>query len=421
MRLPQSSGQSLSFRLIPFIFFITLVTMLPLDSPAATQQLICAPTSLRFGTVTVSQSETQLAALINSGQTSVTVSAMNVSGSEFSVSGLQLPVTLAPGASATLKVTFAPTATGWIDGKVVFTSNASNASLQFGFAGTGVSSEPLTAEPSSLSFGQAAVGTSATLSVVLTNARAWKETLKGFQTVGSNFSVSGPALPLTLSAGQSVTLSVTFAPQAAGVSGGSLFISGPALNIPLTGTGTLTTTGQLTISPATLSFGNVIVGDTGTQTAVLTAAGGSITISSAASNNSQFVLSGATFPLTLAAGQNAQVNVAFTPQAAGAVSGKVSFSSNANNPQSTEVVAGTGTAPQVSLGWSPSTSQVTGYNVYRGTSPGSYSKINSGLDPNTTYIDTTVSPGMTYYYAATAVNSSGVESSFSAPVEVAVP
>ena len=395
--------------------------MLPLDSPAATQQLICAPTSLRFGTVTVSQSETQLAALINSGQTSVTVSAMNVSGSEFSVSGLQLPVTLAPGASATLKVTFAPTATGWIDGKVVFTSNASNASLQFGFAGTGVSSEPLTAEPSSLSFGQAAVGTSATLSVVLTNARAWKETLKGFQTVGSNFSVSGPALPLTLSAGQSVTLSVTFAPQAAGVSGGSLFISGPALNIPLTGTGTLTTTGQLTISPATLSFGNVIVGDTGTQTAVLTAAGGSITISSAASNNSQFVLSGATFPLTLAAGQNAQVNVAFTPQAAGAVSGKVSFSSNANNPQSTEVVAGTGTAPQVSLGWSPSTSQVTGYNVYRGTSPGSYSKINSGLDPNTTYIDTTVSPGMTYYYAATAVNSSGVESSFSAPVEVAVP
>lgn len=84
-------------------------------------------------------------------------------------------------------------------------------------------------------------------------------------------------------------------------------------------------------------------------------------------------------------------------------------------------MTGTGTAPQVSLGWSPSTSAVQGYNVYRGPAPGSYTKINTALDPNTTYTDTTVSGGMTYYYAATAVNSNGQESTYSSPVEISIP
>jgi fibronectin type 3 domain-containing protein len=43
------------------------------------------------------------------------------------------------------------------------------------------------------------------------------------------------------------------------------------------------------------------------------------------------------------------------------------------------------------------------------------------VDPNTSYTDITVAPGTTYYYAATAVSSSGQESAFSAPVEIAVP
>jgi hypothetical protein len=226
-------------------------------------------------------------------------------------------------------------------------------------------------------------------------------------------------MPATLAAGQSITLKVTYSPLSAGPSGGSVFVSGPSLNLPLTGTGS--TVGLLSISPATLNFGKVLIGDTGTQAAVFTATGGSVTISSAASSGSQFTLPGATFPVTIAAGASVQLNVAFTPQKAGAASGKLSFSSNASDPQDSEPVAGTGTAPMVSLGWSASTSSVKGYNVYRGTVAGTYKKINSAIDPNTTYTDTTVAVGTTYYYAATAVNSSGQESSYSAPVEVSVP
>jgi fibronectin type 3 domain-containing protein len=69
----------------------------------------------------------------------------------------------------------------------------------------------------------------------------------------------------------------------------------------------------------------------------------------------------------------------------------------------------------VNLSWNASTG-VAGYNVYRSTtSNGTYSKINSAMDANTAYIDSSVVSGQTYYYEATAVNSSGQESSRSAP------
>ena len=65
---------------------------------------------------------------------------------------------------------------------------------------------------------------------------------------------------------------------------------------------------------------------------------------------------------------------------------------------------------------------MVGYNVYRGgASSGPFKKINSALDANTAYQDSTVVSGHTYYYSATAVDSAGKESSLSTPVEAVVP
>jgi large repetitive protein len=76
----------------------------------------------------------------------------------------------------------------------------------------------------------------------------------------------------------------------------------------------------------------------------------------------------------------------------------------------------------VDLSWSASTSgDVAGYNVYRGPNGTTWTKINSSLVSPTLYSDSTVTAGTTYYYATTAVNTSGEESSKSAPIEVAVP
>lgn len=76
----------------------------------------------------------------------------------------------------------------------------------------------------------------------------------------------------------------------------------------------------------------------------------------------------------------------------------------------------------VALSWSPSGSAVSGYNVYRGSqSGGPYSKLNSSEESSTTYSDTTVQAGATYFYVVTAVNTSSEESSFSNETTAVVP
>jgi fibronectin type 3 domain-containing protein len=52
---------------------------------------------------------------------------------------------------------------------------------------------------------------------------------------------------------------------------------------------------------------------------------------------------------------------------------------------------------------------------------GPNTKINSSLDPNTTYSDTTVQAGETYYYVTTAVDNQGVESAYSNQSEATIP
>jgi hypothetical protein len=419
MRLPQSTNQPLSFRLFSITLFVALAVIVPLPARAAAQPLLCSPSSLGFGSVTAGGSESQLVVLTNTGQTDLTLSTLSVTGSEFSVSGVTLPVDLAAGGSISLSVTFAPTADGRTAGTVTF-SSIGNPNLQLQVAGSGVASEALVASPSSLSFGQVAVGGNTTLSVVLTNAGYKKGTMKSLQMLGSGFSVSGPSFPIALVPGQSVALNVSFSPQSAGVSSGRIFISGPNLNIPLSGTGT--TIGQLVISPAALNFGNVTVGTTTTQPSTMTATGGSVTVSSANSGNAQFSIAGIALPMTISGGQSVVFDVVFAPSNNGTSSSALTFASTSSSSQGMSVT-GTGVMPQhsVNLSWNASTSSVAGYNIYRGIAPGRYSKINSTLDSNTAYTDNTVVAGTTYYYAATAVNSSGVESGYSTPVQIVVP
>ena len=67
---------------------------------------------------------------------------------------------------------------------------------------------------------------------------------------------------------------------------------------------------------------------------------------------------------------------------------------------------------QVALTWTRPAfdggSPITGYKVYRGTSPGSESLLPTIADHrSTTYTDTTAANGTTYYYKVTAVNALG--------------
>jgi hypothetical protein len=88
-------------------------------------------------------------------------------------------------------------------------------------------------------------------------------------------------------------------------------------------------------------------------------------------------------------------------------------------------LSGSGAAPvnhSVTLGWAPSSSSFAGFNVYRGLlSGGPYTKVNTALISATSFIDTGVASGQTYYYAATEVDSTGAESVYSSEVIATIP
>jgi hypothetical protein len=104
-------------------------------SPVA--QLTASPSSLSFGSITAGASGTQSVTLANTGNSSVSVSQISISGTGFSASGFALPVTLAAGQSTSFSATFAPTTTGNLSGSVTVTSNATNSPLAISLSGSG--------------------------------------------------------------------------------------------------------------------------------------------------------------------------------------------------------------------------------------------------------------------------------------------
>jgi Abnormal spindle-like microcephaly-assoc'd, ASPM-SPD-2-Hydin len=410
-------------------------------SSVATAQLALTPSSLNFGNVQAGSSSRLSVAVSNSGKSNLTISQAMVTGAGFSFAGPALPITLSPQQSASLSVVFSPQSSGTSTGNLSVVSSSAignsgkqrSSSTMVSLSGAGPSSATaptagyLAPNPSGVSFGNVQVGNSQTQYVTLTNSGGSSISISQPTVTGAGFSLSGFTAPESLTPGQSLTLSVAFAPTSSGTSSGSLTFtsnaSDPTISVALSGTGA--SPGQLIVSPGSMSFGTIPVGTSKSQTGALGASGSSVTISSGVSSSSEFTVGGLQLPLTIAAGQSVPFSVTFSPQASGTGSANISFSSNASISTITETVTGTGAATvqhSVDLSWNPSTSTIVGYNIYRGSiSGGPYTKINSSLNATPNYTDSTVQSGQTYFYVTTAVNSTGVESAHSNEVSAVVP
>jgi len=105
---------------------------------AATFLLSASPTSLSFGNVNTSSSSTLTVTFKNSGNSSVTISNVSISGAGFTCMGLPAGAILAPGQAGSMNVTFAPAATGSVAGSVTVASNATNSPALVALSGAGV-------------------------------------------------------------------------------------------------------------------------------------------------------------------------------------------------------------------------------------------------------------------------------------------
>jgi fibronectin type 3 domain-containing protein len=113
--------------------------------------LSITPANVNFEDVALDSSGTEAATLSNPGASSITVSAADIAGSEFSISGLSLPLVLAAGQSANFNIVFTSTSSGTVTGSVSFVSNASNSPTGESLSGTGVHAVDLTWDASTSS------------------------------------------------------------------------------------------------------------------------------------------------------------------------------------------------------------------------------------------------------------------------------
>ncbi|MGD0696385.1 MAG: choice-of-anchor D domain-containing protein [Terriglobia bacterium] len=388
-----------------------------LSGTGAAPVLSATLTSISFGNVILGTTGTQILGLTNTGTVSALVSQATAVGAGFSTQGLTLPLTINPGSTFNFTVAFAPTVSGSVSGSLTLVSNATNSPLTLPLSGTG-GTALLSASPTQINFGNVTLSTSSSQTVTLTNTGTFNVTVSQASVTGTGFSITGLQLPLTLTAGQSAGFNAVFTPASTGNIAGNLTVVSNATNspaiVPVSGTGV--SGGIITITPSpTVSFGNVMLGSSSTLPVMVSNTGSStVTISQAVAAPSDFTLAPVSLPLTLTAGQSANLSVTYTPTAPAGVTGSLTITSDAtNSPTSTTL---TGSSHSVDLAWTASTSSnVIGYNIYRGTTTGGPypTKVNSALVPATTFTDWTVLSGVTYFYVATAVDSSQNESVYS--------
>jgi ASPM-SPD-2-Hydin domain-containing protein/BACON domain-containing protein/centrosomal CEP192-like protein len=227
------------------------VTVTLAVTAAQTNLLTVNPTSLAFGNINLANNNTKTVTLTNSGTGSVTISQINVLGLGISVNGVATPMTLAAGQTTVLSIIYSPSLLGIVAGSITVVSNATNSPAVILATGTGVQPQ-ITASPASLSFGSVAVGSSGTKTITVSNTGTAAATISQAVVSGTGYTISGPAMPMTLAAGASTSFSVQFAPTAAGTDSGSVTVTSNTPNSPTmvatSGTGTAAVAHSVSLS-----------------------------------------------------------------------------------------------------------------------------------------------------------------------------
>ncbi len=214
----------------------------------------------------------------------------------------------------------------------------------------------LTITPTAINFGNQNVGTtSAAQTVTLGNDGTVSLDVTALTAASGSFARSGGtcsgSLPITLAAGANCTLDYTFTPAATGAANQSLTVTANTTgsgSIALSGNGTQ---GNLTITPAVIDFGSVLIGSTSAAQAVtLSNTGtGSLDVTALTAAAAPFARSGGTCsastPFALAAGASCTLLYTYAPTSGPGSSQFMTVTTNAVG--GTFSLTGTALAPSV--------------------------------------------------------------------------
>jgi hypothetical protein len=191
------------------------------------------------------------------------------------------------------------------------------------------------------------------VSVNLSNTGSASVTISQTSVTGTGFTMVGSPNGQTIQPGQSISFTIKFSPISAGNATGTISVASNAPNspmtIPLTGAGTQS---GLASTPASVSFGKVVVGASGSASVNLSNTGSAnVTINQASVTGTGFSMVGSPAGQTIQPGQSFSFTAQFSPTSVGNATGSISVASNAPNSPMTIALTGSGTVP--GLGVSP--------------------------------------------------------------------
>jgi len=301
------------------------------STPATTATV--SPTSLTFASIAVgSTSSAATLTVKNTGSPSLTVTSLAFTGadpSDFLETSTCTGVAVANGATCTVKVSFAPTATGSRSAQLAIAANITGGQLLVPLTGTAVAGGGIVLTPASIAFGSQQVGTTTSQSINVQNTTPASVSITSVAT--SAPFVRGPSSCGTvLLAGAACSVVVEFVPTASGPASGAFTIvdSLGTQTAALTGTGLAAPTD--TLSTTSLTFPSTILGQNSQpMTVTITNSGGepltAIGTSVAGSPSGQFSAV-SNCQGTLAPSSSCTVSVTFLPTTTGSLAATLTLS-----------------------------------------------------------------------------------------------
>jgi hypothetical protein len=344
--------------------------------------------TLDFGTVTVGRDTTRAVRFTNGGRLAATVLQQALFGADsaqFSISRV-CPSPLAASVSDSVVLKFKPLSEGAKVSEFRFRySDASTGqSIKIALRGSGVGTlrPALRVHADTLLFDTTTVGTSTQRALIATNPGNAPLVISSQNISGASASAftAGTTLPHTLQPGDTIRLTYTFLPTAAGAATASLVLgsndaAAPTKAVVLLAHASPAPAGHITSSIADIDFGTVPIGSTKDTTIQLANTGNADLLLGSQSvwgtDALHFGLT-AQAPTTLAAAQSSPVTLRFAPTSAGAKTAVFRvLSSDPAKPQLDVSLNGIGSTPSAVVEASLPSGTFIGQNYPNPFGPGS--------------------------------------------------